>query len=69
MESGYHFLVLCHGDTRKRMLFEPASEEREDSLLLACQLEEAGASHSSMDEYIRFVDRRLQSAGYRLVAA
>lgn len=69
MNSGYHFLVLCHGSERRRMLFEPAREEREDSLELAWQLEEAGSQQGSMEEYLSYVASRLESAGYRPVTA
>jgi len=67
MESGYYFMVLHYGAKRRRMLFEQASEECQDSAELIWQLEQAADQQASMEEYLSYVTHRLSRAGYRLV--
>lgn len=69
-EMGFHLLVLCHGEERRRLLFEPIpGEAQADSLELAWQIEESSPQQQSMEEYLTFAEEKLLSSGYRLVRA
>ena len=67
-EAGFYLLVLCHGEQRKKLLFEAIPDRSQsDSLELATEIEAAAESQVSMEEYLIFTRRRLHSGGYQLV--
>lgn len=69
-EVGFHLLVLCHGEERKKLLFEPIpGRDQGDSLELAWHIEEAASSQESMESYLSFAEERLEESGYRLFKA